>query len=91
MFELLFLFGVLTLGVVVLVTILKLLVALLLLPFKLAWWMAKGLVGLLLIVPLALVGFLVFTNVFPVMVLLLLLPVIAVVAGVGLLVKLVFC
>ena len=47
MFELLFLLGILAVGVLVLVAILKLLVALVLLPFKLAWWMAKGLVGLL--------------------------------------------
>jgi hypothetical protein len=91
MFELFFLFGVLTLGVIVLVGVLKLLVALLLLPLKLAWWVAKGLVGLLLFVPLAIVGFLVLTNVFPVILLLLLLPLVVVVAGVGLLVKLVFC
>ncbi len=91
MLELLFLFGVLTVGVVVLVGVLKLLVGLVLLPFKLAWWMAKGLVGLLLIVPLVIVGFLILTNVFPVILLLLLLPAIAVVAGVGLLAKLVFC
>jgi hypothetical protein len=91
MFELLFLFGVLAVGAVILVAVLKLLVALLLLPFKLAWWMAKGLVGFLLIVPLAIVCFLIFTNVFPVILLFLMLPVIAVVAGVGLLVKLAFC
>jgi len=91
MFELLFIFGVLALGVVVLVGILKLLVGLLLLPLKMAWWMAKGLMGFLLIVPLAIVAFLVLTNVFPVVLILLLLPVIVVVAGVGLLVKLAFC
>ena len=91
MFELLFLLGILAVGVLVLVAILKLLVALVLLPFKLAWWMAKGLLGVLLFVPLAVVGFLVFTNVFPVIVLLLLLPLIVVVAGIGLLVKLIFC
>ena len=89
--ELLFIFGILAIGVVVLVGVLKLLVSLLLLPFKLAWWMAKGLVGLLLIVPVAIVGILVLTNVFPVVLLILLLPVIAVVAVVGLLVRMVFC
>lgn len=91
MLEVLFLFGVLAVGVVVLVGILKLLVALVLLPLKLAWWMAKGLVGLLLVVPLAILAFLVITNVFPLVVFLLLLPLVVVVAGVGLLVKLAFC
>jgi hypothetical protein len=91
MFELLFLTGLLILGVVVLAGILKLLFGLLLLPLKMAWWMAKGLVGLLLIVPVAIVAFLVLTNVLPIVLFLLVLPVIVVVAGVGLFVKTVFC
>jgi hypothetical protein len=91
MMELLLLFGILAVGAVVLIGVLKLLVGLLLLPFKLAWWMAKGLVGLLLFVPLAIICFLVLTNVFPIVLFFLLLPVIVMVAGVGLLVKLVFC
>jgi hypothetical protein len=91
MFELLFIFGVLMLGVLVLVGILKLLVGLLLLPLKMAWWAAKGLIGLLLIVPLAFVAFLIFTNVLPVVLFLLVIPLVLVVAGVGLMVKLVFC
>lgn len=91
MLDLLFLIGVLTVGAVVLIGILKLLVGLLLLPLKLAWWMAKGLVGFLLFVPLAIVCFLVLTNVFPIVLFVLLLPLILAVAGVGLLAKLVFC
>ena len=55
--ELILLFGALALGVVVLAGILKLLVMVLLLPFKLAWWTAKGLVGLLLFLPVLVVGF----------------------------------
>jgi hypothetical protein len=91
MFEMIFLFGVLTLGILVLVGILKLLVALVLLPLKLAWWTAKGLLGILLFVPLLVVSILIFTNVFPLVLLFLLLPVLLVVAGVGLIAKLLFC
>ena len=91
MLELLFMFGVLVVGVFVLVGILKLLVVLLLLPLKLAWWTAKGLAGLLLLIPLAALFFLVATNVFPVVLILLVLPVILVVAGVGFLMKLALC
>lgn len=91
MLELLFIFGVLAAGVFVLVGILKLLVVLLLLPLKLAWWTAKGLAGLLLLIPLAALFFFVATNVFPVVLMLLVLPVILVVAGVGYLMKLALC
>lgn len=91
MFELLFLFGVLTLGVVLLIGFLKLLVVVLLLPFKLAWWTAKGLLGLLLFVPMLILGYLVIAGAFPALLLLLILPVFVVVAGVGLLIKLIFC
>jgi hypothetical protein len=91
MLELLFFFGMLTLGAVLLIGFLKLLVVLLILPFKLAWWAAKGIVGLLLFIPLIVVFFLVFTNVFPLLLILMILPVLLVVAGVGMLMKLVFC
>jgi hypothetical protein len=87
----LFFFGILALGAVVLIGLLKLLVALLLLPLKLAWWTARGVLGLLLVIPLIVVGYLVITNVFPVLLILLLLPVLVVVAGIGLLMRLVFC
>jgi hypothetical protein len=91
MFELLILFGVLTLGVVLLIGLLKLLVVVLLIPFKLAWWAAKGLIGLLFVVPLVILGYLVVAGAFPIFLLLFVLPVILVVAGIGLLVKLMFC
>lgn len=91
MFELLFFFGMMALGAVVLIGLLKLLVALLLLPLKLAWWTAKGVLGLLFVIPLIVVGYLVVANVFPVLLILFLLPVIAVVAGIGLLMRLVLC
>jgi hypothetical protein len=91
MFELLFVFGILALGVLALIGFLKLLVALVLLPFKIAWWTAKGLVGLLLVVPLIVISVLVVTNVFPLVLFMLLLPVIIVTAAVAFLVKLVFC
>jgi hypothetical protein len=91
MLELLFMFGVLAVGVFVLVGILKLLVVLLLLPLKLAWWTAKGLAGLLLAIPLLVLFFFVATGAFPVVVMMLVLPVILVVVGVGFLMRLVLC
>ncbi len=91
MLELLFLFGIFALGAVVLIGLLKLFVVLLLLPFKLVWWTAKGVVGLLLIFPLIVISYLVLTNVFPLLLVLMIVPVLLVVAGVGFLMKLVFC
>jgi len=91
MLELLFVFGILALGAVVLIGLLKLFLGLLLLPFKLVWWTAKGVVGLLLIIPLIVIGYLVITNVVPLLLVFLIIPVLLVVACVGFLMKLVFC
>ena len=58
------------------VVFLKVLFALLVIPFKLAWWLARGLLGLLIIIPLALVFLNVFTVAFPLLLIVLLLPLI---------------
>lgn len=89
MLEVLFLLAIVALGIVVLAGILKLLFALVLLPFKIVLWTAKGLLGLLLIVPMVIVGILVITNIVPILLFLLLLPLFLVVAGVALFLKLV--
>jgi len=89
--ELLFGFGILfAIGFTILV-FLKLLFALLVLPFKVAFWVARGVLGVFIVIPLAIL----FTNLFSLalpiaLFLLMLLPV---ALGIGLLVllfKLVF-
>lgn len=90
MLEVLFLVLMVMVGIGVLAGVLKLLAALLLLPFKLLFWTAKGLIGLLLLLPLLIIGTLVLANVFPIVLAFLLLPVFVVVAGVALLLKLIF-
>ncbi|MCK5713216.1 MAG: hypothetical protein KAI25_10900 [Hyphomicrobiaceae bacterium] len=69
--------------------VLNLLAALLLLPLKLLFWTAKGLIGLLLLVPMFVIGALVVANLCPIILLFLLLPVFLVAAGVVLLLKLI--
>lgn len=91
MLELLFVFGVCAFAAVCVIGLLKLLVALVILPFKIAFFVAKGFLGLLLIVPALIIGYLVITNVFPIVLFLLILPVILAVAALGLLLKLILC
>jgi len=89
MFEVLFLFGVLVLGIVLLAGVFKLLAALLLLPLKFLFWTAKGLIGLLLFVPMLVICALVVANLCPIILLFLLLPVFLVAVGVVLLLNLI--
>ena len=89
MLEVLFLIGIVALGIVLLAGVLKLLFTLVLLPFQIIWWTAKGLLGLLLVVPLLVVGVLVVANVLPMVLLFLLLPVFLVLAGIVMLLRLV--
>ena len=56
------------------VFLLKILLTLLVIPFKLAWWMARGILGLLIFIPLALVLLNVFAVAFPLLLIVLLLP-----------------
>jgi hypothetical protein len=90
MIELLVLAGAVVFGLAVLIGILKLMWALVLLPFKAAFWMAKGLLGLVIAVPLLIIGYLLIANVFPLILLVLLLPVIVLVVAVGFVLSL-FC
>ena len=90
MIELLLMVGMVALGVAVLVGIVKLLFALLLLPFKAAIWFTKGLVGLVVVIPILIVVYLVATNIVPIVLFMMLLPFLLFVAGVALLLKLIF-
>lgn len=90
MLELLLFFGILALAAVIFIGMLKLLVALVLLPLKIAFLAAKGVVGLVLVVPLFVIGFAVLANVLPVIIFLLLLPMVVVGAMFALLLKLIF-
>jgi hypothetical protein len=90
MIELLLMAGMVALGVAVLVGIVKLLFALLLLPFKAAIWLTKGLVGLVIVIPILIAVYLVATNIVPIVLFVMLLPFLLFVAGVALLLKLTF-
>lgn len=93
MIELLFLFGVIVLGIglvaSLIVGVLKLVFALVLLPFKVAIGLTKGVVGMLIGIPLLVVFLLAVTNVVPILLFALLLPVILFVVGVVGLLKLI--
>jgi len=75
MMELLFIFVVIALFGALLIGLLKALVFLVVLPFKVAIWMAQGIIGLVLIIPLAIISFLVLASALPVIGLVLALPV----------------
>ena len=79
----------LTIGVVCLVICaVKLLFSLILLPFRLVGWLLHGVFGLLICIPLLILGIGAFSLAFPVVVLLCLLPAILLVAGLAALIKL---
>jgi len=90
MFELLFLFGLLFIGGFLIVGLLKFLVAMVLLPVKAAFWLTKGLAGLLIGVPLMILGFVVLVGAFPVAVLFLVFPIVLCAVAIGALAKLLF-
>lgn len=90
MFELLFLFGLLFVGGFVVVGLLKFLVAMVLLPVKAAFWLTKGLAGLLIGIPVMILCFVVFIGAFPVAALLLVLPIVVCAVAVGALARLFF-
>ena len=90
MIELLLFIAIVGFGIAILVGVLKLLFGLLILPFKAAFWLTKGLLGLLIAIPVMIVVFLVVTNVIPLVLFALILPVILFFAGVVLLFKLIF-
>jgi hypothetical protein len=90
MIELLLFIGAIALGIAVIVGVVKLLFAVMLLPFKAAIWIGKGLFGLLIALPVLVIVLLVVTNVVPLVLFALLLPIILFIAGVALLLKLIF-
>ena len=74
MIETLIVLGVLAGGVVILFGFLKLLVLVLLLPFKIAFLLAKGLIGLVIAVPVLIITSLVLVGTLPVICFVVLLP-----------------
>lgn len=90
MIEMLVIVGAVVLGFAILVGIVKVLFGLLLLPFKAALWLTKGLVGLFIAIPVLVVVYLVVANVVPIVLFALLLPFVLFIAGVMLLLRLIF-
>ena len=74
MFETLIVLGVLAGGVMLLFGLLKLLVVVLLLPFKIAFLLAQGLIGLVIAVPVLIITSLVLVGTLPVICFFVLLP-----------------
>ena len=91
MLELLAILGLVFVGLAMLAGLFKLIIVLIILPIKLAFFLVKGVVGLVFIIPLAIILYVVFANAFPIILLVMVLPVLAVFAGLALLLKLVFC
>jgi hypothetical protein len=90
MFELFFVILALILGGTLLIGVLKLLVAIALIPLKLAWWLVKGVVALVLIVPLTLIAINLVAIGLPVILFVLVLPLVLGVVGLVALVRCVF-
>ena len=90
MFEILFLILALAVGGALLIGLLKLFVAIAFIPLKLAWWLVKGVVALVLIVPLTLIAINLFAFGLPVILFVLVLPLLLGVAGLVVLVRCVF-
>jgi hypothetical protein len=80
--------GILIIGIALLAMAGKLFLALVILPFKLGFCVLKGLLGLVLIVPLALVSICAFSVGFPVVLFILALPLIIIGVGIALLFRL---
>jgi hypothetical protein len=89
-FELIFFLGLLCVGALCLVGIIKLLVMVVILPLKIAFWMTKGIAWLLFGIPLIVISFLVIAGVFPIVIALLLIPVLLCAVLVGAVASLVF-
>ncbi|MFH1755383.1 MAG: hypothetical protein ABIA59_06730 [Candidatus Latescibacterota bacterium] len=90
MIELLVLLGVLALFGGLLIGLLKLFVCLLILPFKVAFWLAKGVLALVLLVPLIVIGLNVFALGIPILLVVLCLPFILLFAGLAFVCRLIF-
>ncbi|NIM19720.1 MAG: hypothetical protein GTO51_05685 [Candidatus Latescibacteria bacterium] len=90
MFELICLIGILILGGALLIGLLKLIVGLALLPFKLTFWFVKGVVVLVILVPLAVIGLGLVSVGVPILLFVLLLPLFLGVLALCFLVRLIF-
>ena len=88
MFELLTILGFLFLAGALVVVLVKLLVALVLVPFKIGFWLLKGLLVLLLVVPVIILSLGAASIAAPFVLAVLALPVLFIVGGVILLAKL---
>ena len=81
MLELLFIFGVLALLGALALGALKALMWLVILPFKVGFWLLQGVVGLIVIIPLAIVGICVLSAFFPLVLALIAVPVVLIIVG----------
>jgi len=81
MFEILLAMGFLILGGMLLIGLFKLLIGLVVLPFKLGLWVLKGVVALLLLVPLVIIGLNVVALGIPIVLAVLVLPFLLLLAG----------
>ncbi len=90
MFELLILIAAIAIGGALLVGFLKLIVSLALLPFKVGFWLIKGVLALVILLPLTIIFFNLFAFAVPVVLFALFLPIIIGVIGLLVLFKLIF-
>jgi hypothetical protein len=80
--ELLIMFGALLFVGALLLGALKILFVLVLLPLKIGFWILKGVVGLLLFIPVVLFSVWLLSCVYPIIVAVILVPILIVVAGI---------
>jgi hypothetical protein len=89
MFEFLAIVGFMVLFGAFVVFLAKLFFALVLLPIKLGFWLCKGLLALVILIPIILISFGAVSVVFPVILVIAALPILVVVGGAVLLAKLI--
>jgi hypothetical protein len=90
MLEILMILGFLFLCGALLIGLFKLLIGLVLLPFKLGFWVLKGVLALLLLVPLIIIGMNVFALGIPILLVILVLPFLLLFAGLVFICRLIF-
>ena len=90
MFEILVLVGFLALIGALLIGLIKLILGLVILPFKLAFWALKGLLVLLLLVPIVMIGLNIFAVGIPILLFILVLPFLLLFAGLAFVFRLIF-
>ena len=90
MLEILMLVGFLVLCGALLIGLFKLLIGLVLLPFKLGLWALKGVLALLILIPLLIIGMNVFALGIPILLVIIVLPFLLLFAGLVFLCRLIF-